>query len=177
MGEVAGQRIRPSRSGGKRQGEKGSTLIEFSLTIIPFFAFLFLTMNIAWIIFAWASIQEGAREAVRYGISIGATTGLDQAIRNVAVTDSMGFVKASNVAIAYYAPSAPNTNVASPGSTTSAAGGNVVQVTITLPFKPLVPFWHANNKFSGNFTSDAITLSATSADVFETLPPGMVRIE
>lgn len=51
-----------NRTLAKRHAERGSTLVEFSLVILPLIGFLFLTLDVAWIFFGWACIQEAARE-------------------------------------------------------------------------------------------------------------------
>ena len=67
----------------RRRRESGSTLIEFSFVILPLMAFLLMTMDVAWILFGWASIQEGAREGVRYAISCQVSSGLNASIASV----------------------------------------------------------------------------------------------
>jgi Flp pilus assembly protein TadG len=135
-----------NRTLAKRHAERGSTLVEFSLVILPLIGFLFLTLDVAWIFFGWACIQEAAREGVRYAVtgSGQAESTLDTSILNNAVIPfSFGFVNAQNapsvnttssvVSIDYYPSSgysSSGTPAALDGQANATAAGSVVKVTI-----------------------------------------------
>src|SRR5450432_1960284 len=89
-----------------RTRESGSATVEFSLVILPLFAILFMMIDVTWIIFGSACIQEGAREGSRYAVlgSGQAETTLDTAIKQVVQQYSFGFVKTSNISVDYYPP-------------------------------------------------------------------------
>ncbi len=145
--------------------ERGSTMVEFGLILLPLFAFLFLTMDMAWAIFASASLQEGAREGARFAIT-GQTLGSlgqDASIRQKVQQYSFGFVTAANAAtsvqIHYYDPTTLNEQT----GTGSNNAGNVVKVVVTgLSLKPLMPLWRS---------SSPIPLSVSASDIMEP-PPG-----
>ena len=142
----------------RRRRQSGSTLIEFSFVILPLMAFLLMTLDVAWILFGWASIQEGAREGVRYAISCQVSSGLNAAIANVVKQYSAGFAKTSNVTVKYCSP----TDTATPCTalTGVVTGGQVVKVTVhdvaIGTFGPIFRTW------------TPISLTASAADVMET---------
>jgi Flp pilus assembly protein TadG len=141
--------------------EQGSEVIEFGLVLFPMFGLLFILVDLSWMLFARATLQFAAREAVRYAVT-GQTgaQGQDAAIESVVVADSMGFATTANVTIQYWA----NVNGVMT-ATQSNAGGNVVQVTVSgVNVSPIAPFLHA---------ATPITMSATSSDVVEPSPNGV----
>jgi len=118
-----------------RTGERGSAMAEFAIVLLPLMALIFLTIDVAWMIFGWACIQEGAREGVRYAVtgSGQAEATLDAATKAVVLRYSFGFAQASNISVDYY----PATGYASTsvpatldGTTGSTAAGNLVKVTV-----------------------------------------------
>lgn len=125
---------------GERTGQTGSTTVEFALTLLPLLALVFMTVDVAWIIFGWACIQEGAREGVRYAVTgSGQAEGtLDSATKSVVQQYSFGFAQTANISVDYY----PSTGYSSSGTPASIDGtsqataiGNVVKVTVkwTMP--------------------------------------------
>jgi len=148
--------ILPAQRRHRRQS--GSTLIEFSFVILPLMAFLLMTLDVAWILFGWASIQEGAREGARYAISCQVSSGLNSAIASVVQQYSAGFAKSSNVTVKYCSP----TDTANPCTalTGVVTGGQVVKVTVhdvaIGTFGPIFRTW------------TPISLTASAADVMET---------
>ena len=130
-------------------------------------AFVLMTVDMAWIFFAWACIQEGAREGVRYAVTgqVLSKTCETASIDSVIEKYSFGFVNSKNAAsaisIQYYSP----TNLTTPltGSTRNA-GGNVVKVVvgpITVgTFGPIFRHWQP------------IHLTARFMDVMEGSPNG-----
>jgi Flp pilus assembly protein TadG len=156
-------RPRPLRDE-RRRRQSGSTLVEFSLVVLPLFAILFLIMDVGWIIFAWASIQESAREGVRYAVtgSGQAEASLDSATKLVVKQYSFGFAQASNISVDYY-PSTGYSSSGPPASLDGSAGatavGNLVKVTVQgvnlKSFGPLFRTW-------GN-----VQLTASACDILQ----------
>ena len=143
-------------------------MVEFSLILLPLLAMLFLILDLAWVIFASASLQEAAREGVRFAITgtlLPNQTSQDASIRKVVEDYSFGFINSTNVGSAvqiyYYLPTDlihPQTGVG------SNAGGNVVKVVITgFSVHPLMPLWRS---------SSAIPLSISASDIVEPSPNG-----
>ena len=159
------------RSSGRKRGERGASLIEFALVIIPLLGLMFGIIAVSWIIFVQNTIQEAVREGVRYGIT-GQTMsgkGLNDSITQVVQNYSFGFLTQNpncpnsnpQVAINYYSPS----DLSTPISDASAdSGGNILQVSVTgvnlcgviLIARP----------------DAGITLSAAASDVMESSPSG-----
>jgi len=144
--------------------ETGAELVEFSLVVIPLFGVLFLIIDLSWMLFARATLQFAVREGVRYAVTGQTMTGMgqDDSIRTVVQQDSMGILSgssgASKIAIAYFDP---NANLA---ATSSNAGGNVVQVSVSgVNVFPMAPLFHSGSPLS---------MSAVSSDVVESSPGG-----
>lgn len=149
--------------------ERGSTTVEFAIVLIPLFAFTFLLMDTAWVIFARATLQHAAREGVRFGVTgqiLAPATCLGDSIREVVVANSFGFVPASMsssmVTVTYYNPADLSVQTGN-GAT---AGGNVIAVSISgLSLKSLAPVWHS---------ASPISLVANASDVLESPPNGIL---
>jgi Flp pilus assembly protein TadG len=92
----------------KRKAESGAALVEFGLVLLPTLGFLFLLMTLAWVIFAWACVQEGLREGTRAAVTCTPATGLNAAVQQVVEQYSFGFINSGNVSsvmtIRYYDP-------------------------------------------------------------------------
>lgn len=152
----------------RKKRERGSTLVEFALTILPLLGLLMLTLDVAWVIFAWASIHEAVRAGVRFAITsqvLPGYPGQDASIQAVVQQSSFGFITAQNVsstvAIHYYSQTTL-AEITGPGSN---AGGNVVKIVVQgIPVIPIAPIWRS---------SSPLTLSASSSDVMEASPNGM----
>lgn len=157
-----------------RHSERGTVLVEFSLVLLPLLAFLLMTLDLAWIFFGWACIQEAAREGVRYAVTgsgMAEATLDSQVLTNAIQPLSFGFVNSKNapsvngtsvVEIDYY----PSTGYSSSGSPSSldgqpnaTAAGNVIKITIhgvsIGTFGPIFRRW------------TPVMLSATAADVLQ----------
>ena len=147
----------PSRRDKARQ--RGSTLIEFTLTLLPLMALLMLTFDTVWALFASACLQEGVREGVRFAI----TGQSDAAIRARVQQYSFGFVTDSSsngpVQVNYYSPSDPSTPITGTGSNCS---GNIVKVVVSgVSIRPAAPIWRS---------ASPMILAASSADIVEPNP-------
>jgi Flp pilus assembly protein TadG len=146
-----------------RNREKGSELVEFGLTIVPMLGFIFLIVDLSWMIFAQVTLQSAVRDGVRYAITsqTQAGTGQDASIKAVVQASSMGFLAGANglakIYIHYYNP-------ITLASTSSNAGGNIVEVGITgfavSPFGPVLR------------SGTPITITANASDRMESSPPG-----
>ncbi len=150
-----------------RGNERGSEIVEFSLTILPFFAILFLIVDASWVIFVRATLQFAVREGVRYAIT-GQTgpQGQDAAITSVVQNNAMGLLNgpagASLVTINYYQP---GTAAALPDVVNSNIGGNVVQVSVNgMSLIPMAPLWRS---------ASPVLVFATSGDIVEPSPGGV----
>ena len=92
--------------------QKGAELVEFTLIMIPMFGILFLTIDLAWMLFARATIQYAVREGCRYAVTGQSMSGMgqDASIRTVVQQNSMGILSgasgASKITISYLDPNA-----------------------------------------------------------------------
>jgi Flp pilus assembly protein TadG len=142
--------------------QKGSELVEFGLTIVPLFGFIFLIVDLAWMIFAQVTLQNAVRAGVRYAITGQTITGLgqDASIKAVVQDNAVGFLAGSSglskIVISYYDP-------VSLTATNSNAGGNIVKVSLSgftvSPFGPILR------------SATPITINALSADRMEANGP------
>ena len=158
--------MRPGKSLGvvtkaRREHESGTAIVEFGLVILPAMGFLFLLMNVAWIIFGWACVQEAVREGVRAAVTCSPTTGLNAAVDQVVEQYSFGFINAQN------APSYVSVNYYSPTTLAPVSGlvttGTVVKVSVNgLPLNTFAAILHS---------AIPIHLSATSADLMACSTP------
>ena len=136
--------------------ERGSTLVEFTLTLLPLLALLMLTVDLAWAIFAWASLQEGVREGIRFAITMQS----DANIINRVQQYSFAFVtNPSNLQIYYFSPTNSSTPLTGPNSNSP---GNIVQIVVSgVSVTPMAPIWRS---------SSPLVLTASSADIVEPNP-------
>ena len=145
--------------------EAGSTMVEFALVLVPLTAFLFIALDLGWVLFAWASLQEAVREGTRFAVTgtTGSFTCQDAAIQSVVQKYSFGFVNAGNVntavSIQYYSPANLGVQVV---GVNSNRGGNVVKIVAkNVTVSPFLPLWRS---------SSPITLAASASDIVEGSP-------
>jgi Flp pilus assembly protein TadG len=148
--------------------ESGSTLIEFSIVFLPMLGLLLLTVDVAWAIFARATLQNAVREGVRFAVTGQVLPGnscLGSSVQQIVAQNSVGFIPASQasqyVTVSYYSP----TNLAPISGAGGPAGGNVVQVSANgVNVRSFGPLWHGTSP---------LPISATASDVMESPPNGV----
>ncbi len=148
--------------------ETGSALIEFSIVLLPLLALLLVTVDLAWLIFAHATLQYAVREGVRFAVTgqiLAGNSCLGSSVQQIVAQNSFGFVptnKASTyVTVSYYSP----TSLSQITGAAGPAGGNVVQVSISGVMVHLLgPLWHG---------ASPIPLGAVASDVMESPPNGV----
>ena len=146
--------------------ERGSALVEFALVLIPLLALVLLIMDVAWVIFAQATIPEAVREGVRVGVTAtasGSCTTVTCTVQHVVQNYSFGFISSANlssVQVSYYSPSGGTlTEVSGSGAD---VGGNIIQVTVSgLTIKSLGPILR---------TQQTVVVGATASDIIESNP-------
>jgi Flp pilus assembly protein TadG len=139
-----------------RRREAGAAIVEFAFVIMPAMGLLFLLMNLAWILFGWASVQEAVREGVRSAVTCAASGGITAGADSVVAQYSFGFLNSQNVAsyttVSFYSPTLVPLK-----STDLVTSGTVVKVSVSgLPLTTFAAILHGPM---------AIQLSATSADI------------
>jgi len=111
----------------RRRGERGSETVEAGLITLIMFALIFLLFDISLSLFIKSTLQEAARDGVRFGVTEQVLTGntyMNDSINSVVQASAMGFVTnpGCQVTITYYDPYG--------GATTTPTGGDIVQVAI-----------------------------------------------
>jgi hypothetical protein len=142
----------------RKSCQRGSEILEFGLTCLPLFGFIFLILDVSWMIFAQVTLQSAVRQGVRYAVT-GQTMpgkGQDESIKMVVQNAAVGFLPGSTgagqIAINYYLPSNLD-------ATSSNAGGNIVEVSIQgFALSPLGPILHSGS---------AVAISAVASDIVE----------
>jgi Flp pilus assembly protein TadG len=171
------------RRRGRSQG--GSAFVEMSLGFLPFFALIFGIMDFSLAIFINNTLQDAAREGVRYAITYNTTvngttySSQTQAVQAVVESGSMGFLSSSNgtnyIKVNYYLPNNLSTPAKPSDLPTTVNGvyiqylnqtGNVVEVQINnFPWNWMVPL-------GGYMPGPGLTMSSTASDVLQGLPVG-----
>lgn len=160
------------KSARNKKSESGAALIEFSLVLIPSLGCIFLLIALAWVVFAWACVQEGVREATRVAVTCTPATGLNAAIKQELQQYSFGFVNPSNigtvVSVQYLDPSslAPITG--------QVYTGDVVKVSVNnLPVNTFVPILQSGPHGTGQQlrSSGPLYVGATAADIMSCPTP------
>ena len=155
----------------RRKRQRGNAFVEFAVTVLPYFALIFATLDFGMAIFIDNMIQGAVREGVRYAATYNTTyPGTTCASQTCAATAaaqavSMGFLSGTNssyVHVNYYAPS----DLSTPLTTNKNAQGNVVEVRVqNYPWNWMVPL-------PGYMTGSGLTMSASASDVLGTPPSG-----
>lgn len=143
----------------RRHRERGSETIEGGLITLIMFALIFLLMDISLSLFIKSTLQEAARDGVRFGVTERLLTGnnyMNDSINSVVQVSAMGFISnpGCQVTITYYDPYG--------GTTTTPIGGDILQVAITAyQYTPLGAIMKS---------SAPVSISVQASDVMEQCP-------
>jgi Flp pilus assembly protein TadG len=156
----------------RKQGERGSAMLEAALVILPLLAIGFALMDFPLGIFIQNTLRNAVREGVRFVITQQTGGGgQDSAVKDVVKYNSMGFLNdsllnaspaAATITVNYYDPSNLSTAVSGAGSNKQ---GNIVVVTATIDHAWMAPLWRGTG---------LITFAAASSDVMEAPPGGIL---
>jgi Flp pilus assembly protein TadG len=119
----------------RKRRSAGNALLEGALVIIPTFAMIAGFVDFGLMFFRWTTLQNAAREGVRYAVTFQTSGSLGQAdsIRQVVQTNAMGLVRASDtpqsIIVKYYKQATPNVEVTTNGN----SPGNIVEIHIQSP--------------------------------------------
>lgn len=156
--------VRRSRNHRRR----GAELIEFTLVMFPFFAFLFVTCDLCWALFAEGSIQYAVRRAVRYGVTNPKVPDLTAAIKASVQQESLGVLYGpsglSQIKVHYYKPDTDTGALTDVSANPKGnAGGNVLVVSVSnFALVPLFP-----RVFTSGVDNSPVIFSVESADRIE----------
>src|SRR5690349_14304848 len=90
--------------------QRGASVVEAALILLPFFGFICATIDCSLVIFMKNTVRQAAREGVRYGITGQTRPGLcqDASIKAVVQEKAAGFLAgttgASRIRVQYYDP-------------------------------------------------------------------------
>ncbi len=173
----------------RRARQKGQDLLEFTFMVFVILGFIYMILDISWMVFTRATLQYAAREGCRYAAANGydnptyspANTAANEtaSILTTVEANSLGFLSATTpactgatppatgfavtpcISVTWYSPAALNTPLTTGGTPDVNESPNVVEVDIVqFPQTPLF----------GIFTRDVIStfyFNAASADVME----------
>lgn len=157
---------KPASSTRRTRRERGTTVVEFGLVLIPLLAVIMLVLDVAWVIFAQATLQEAVREGVRVGVTAkasGSCTSVTCTVQNTVQAYSFGFISAANasseIQVTYYRPSSSSLTQVPSTDSSADVGGNIIEVTVSgITIKTLGAI---------NLTQTSMVLAATASDVIE----------
>jgi Flp pilus assembly protein TadG len=143
----------------KRRRQRGSQTLEAGLITLVMFSLIFLLMDISLSLFIKSTLQEAARDGVRFGITeqlLSGDTYLTDSINKIARSSALGFITnpGCQVTVTYYDPYG--------GATTTPIGGDILQVSITgYQYTPLGAILKS---------SAPVSISVQASDVMEQCP-------
>jgi Flp pilus assembly protein TadG len=143
----------------RRRRERGSQTIEAGMITLLMFGLIFLLMDVSLSLFIKSTLQEAARDGVRFGVTEQLLTGdnyMTDSIGKVVQASAMGFITkpSCQVTVNYLDPYG--------GPVTTATGGDILQIAITgYQYTPL-----------GAILKSAapINISVSASDVMEQCP-------
>jgi Flp pilus assembly protein TadG len=166
----------PSPSRLRKQRQRGTEMLEFTLVILPVLGFVFLLLNVAWAVYSRATLQYAVSQGVRYAITSQTISGLGQkdSIRTVVQRNAFGNLGANstspawaNIQVHFYLPDGTDVS--------NVVGGNGLQNGIYPLVEVSVESITKNNllptvKMPGLGTLSGIVMSARSWDRMEASP-------
>lgn len=149
--------------------ESGSAILEGALIFLPMMALFFALIDFPFAIFVQNVVRNAVREGCRYAISQQTGGGgQDAAIKAVVEGNSFGFISDAGIAagtntftITYY----DATSLAATSGVGSNGQGNICVVSASVQTKWMAPVWRSMG---------AVTFSASSSDVMEAPPNGIL---
>jgi hypothetical protein len=139
--------MQPRNSQGKRRSERGQAVIEAAFIILPFFAILFLTIDLGMAVFVRCTLQHAVQEGLRYGITsrTDGVHGLDSSIKLVVQKQALGLLGStealSKIKIQFYDKDSLAPIDESGGYVKGANGDkNILEVSVNdFSWAPLAP--------------------------------------
>ena len=166
--------VAPTTSSRRTQRQKGSAILEAALVYLPLMAISFAIIDYSLGIFVQAVLQNAVREGVRFAVTqqTGAG-GQDAAVLQTVQNNAFGFLSGANssyISVTYYSPQTAFNSATGTFGVANGVGsnqaGNICVVSVTnYPW-----FWVAPVMRS----SAAFTFNATSSDVMESPPGGVL---
>ena len=161
----------PRRRG---QNERGNAFVEFALVFVMLLTMIVGMFEFTWVLFVRATFHHAARAAVRYAITGGDGSGLDDEIKQVIQNNSFGLLSDSEldeyVAVEFFDPtctsgaSCPAGGAAS-AATANAEAGSIIKITIGC--YDLTPVTNLIRKNAATFP---FVLTVSASDKMEPFP-------
>ena len=144
-----------------RPRQRGSETIEGALVTLIMFGLIFLIFDMAFSLYIKSTLQEAARDGVRFAITSQTLAGdayLNDSIVKTVQASALGLLSGPNdackVSVSYYDPYG--------GASANASGGYVVQVSISgVQYTPLAAIFKS---------SAPVTVNVQASDVMEACP-------
>jgi Flp pilus assembly protein TadG len=128
----------------RRRRQKGAEILEAALIIVPLFGILFLTLDMAMVVFVRSTFQHAVREGVRYAITGQVQTGLcqDDSVKSIVKANAVGLLNgataASKIHVHWINPVS--------GAVADNSYGNIVEVSVEgYQYKALAPYQRLNS--------------------------------
>jgi Flp pilus assembly protein TadG len=144
----------------RKARQRGSEILEFTFVLFGVLGFLFMTIDIAWMVFTRASLQHAVTVGARYAVVSGRSyendpAGNVTAIKNRVKNAALGLLtgKDSLITVKWYSQqdlstsleTAPGSGVPSPGANNQ---DNIVEVSVeSYSSTPLVGVFHDLSPF------------------------------
>lgn len=142
----------------RKKRSRGSETLEFGLVLLPMLGFVFLILDLSWMIFARATLQYAVREGCRYAITGQSDAAHQQdAIKQRVQTNAMGLLGGSTglTKIQVTMRDAAGNDIT--GAANANSYPSIVEVSVQgLAMAPLFPLFKSGSP---------LNLSATSSDV------------
>ena len=168
----------------RRSAQRGNTILELALAFTPMFALVLGIVELSFPIFKKSTFSAAVREGCRFGITYQTTyagtayASQTAAIKAAVQANAMGFLNGASglsmINVKYYLPVSPFTEVT--GTPGANKDGNVLEVSIQgYNHNWIAPISWFYGPTTFQFTQNALTISAVSADRLESLPVGATR--
>lgn len=157
----------------RRKSQSGQEFLETVLTMVLFFGFLFMILDISMAVFVKGSLQTAVEAGVRTGITESLLTGTNYLTDSIALSvaqNSKGYVSTTKpgckVTVQYYDPDANP-----PGYVTSLASGHNTILIVSVngyryaPMGPILQGWGYNGQ--GYTAPMPLMLSATATGALQ----------
>jgi Flp pilus assembly protein TadG len=149
----------------RRGKQRGQSAIETALVMMPMLALGFALMDYSLAMFVQNVLRNAVREGVRFAITEQTGGGgQDAAIKAVVQANGMGLLSnPATISVTDY----DKTSLLAVTGAGSNAQGNICVVAVTaFPWNAMAPIWRATG----------YSFSASSADVFEAPPSGVLPV-
>jgi Flp pilus assembly protein TadG len=161
----------------RRKRSKGAEIIEFTFVFLPMMIMILVLLDVAWAVFAKATLSYAVRTGLRYGITVTGTQATAASSDLCAMTkarvqaNALGLLRGSTglakIKVHFWQPPAPNSGT-NPTLVDAQADANkplnIMQVSIEgFTLSPLVPRLFSWRDLDTSSTS----IAATSYDLIE----------